>query len=151
MAQCKQPWDMTNNANSSAKKIKIRRASFLLFSLSRHLNFWIEITYLDVYFSQKNTSKLKYFITWRPWKICTPAMNWSAQRQIRFCACTKMSMNRGDFRSLYQGLLIFHAPCTKKTLGTRLVLVYISGPTPRKAVLSVCFDYVTSTIVPEQP
>ena len=47
-------------------------------------------------------------------------MNWSAPRQIRFCACTKMSMNRGDFRSLYQGLLIFHAPCTKKTLGTRL-------------------------------
>jgi hypothetical protein len=32
-------------------------------------------------------------------------MNWSAPRQIRFCACTKMSMNRGDFRSLYQGLL----------------------------------------------
>ena len=24
-------------------------------------------------------------------------MNWSAPRQIRFCACTKMSMNRGVF------------------------------------------------------
>ena len=28
-----------------------------------------------------------------------------------------------DFRSLYQGLLIFHAPCTKKILGTRLACV----------------------------
>ena len=52
---------MTNNANSSARKIKIRRASFLLFSLSRHLNFLIEITYLDVYFSQKNHFQTEIF------------------------------------------------------------------------------------------
>jgi hypothetical protein len=117
--QCKQPWDITTNSNSS---VKIRPASFLLFSLSRHLNFWRGITYLEVYFSKKKIFKLKYFIWRRPWKIWTPAMNWSAPRQIRFCACTKMFMNRGDFPSLYQGLLIVRAPSTKKTLGTRLLL-----------------------------
>ena len=73
-------------------------------------------------------------------------MNWSAPRQIRFCACTKMSMNRGDFRSLYQGLLIFHAPCTKKTLGTRL------GCLPRIALqksMRLCSKFFLVTIFPK--